>query len=691
MLDEFQQAVVDHPGGPLLVLAGPGTGKTTTLVEAVVDRIEHRGASPESVLALTFSRKAAEQLRDRVTARLGRTTSTHDVLDVPLLRLRPDPALLAARAVRRPAPAAQRPGAGRRAPRAAEPTTPSRCSGPTRCGAALGTRGFAREVHAVLGRAREKGLDGDALRALGGRTTCPEYVAAGLFLEQYLRQPRPAELDRLHRPDPAGRHRGRPHHRDELRAQFAHVFVDEYQDTDPAQVRAAPRARRRRSRPHRRRRPAPVDLRLPRGRGPRHPRFPARVRPPRRRTCRRSGALRTTRRFGPRLLHGDAARRRTARRSPAPIDAAARDAFLSPARRRVLGRRPGRGARPYETERAEAEHLADLLRRAHLEDGIEWAEMAVLVRSGRTSIPGLRRGTRRRRRPGRGRRRRRPLVRDPPCCRCSTRCGPCSTSTTTIPRPRRVRRPGRAEALLMGPLGGLDASDVRRLGRALRDQGEQLTHEEGRPPRPSRELLRAGSGAEDGDSSTAHRAAAERARALHTLLAWARRARLGRHRRAGAVDALVRHVLAPAPASRRDGWGCAARRANRDLDSLVALFDAAARAEEQRDHLGVATSWPPSWPRRSRPTRSPERGQSRGAAVRLLTAHRSKGLEWRLVVVAHVQAEALARPPPTLDPAAGRPHRQRRSPFLPSAPGSCCSRSADCSTSRAPVPGSAWS
>ena len=75
-LDDAQRAVVEHAGGPLLVLAGPGTGKTTTLVEAIVDRIENRGASPESVLALTFSRKAAEQLRDRVTARLGRTTAT---------------------------------------------------------------------------------------------------------------------------------------------------------------------------------------------------------------------------------------------------------------------------------------------------------------------------------------------------------------------------------------------------------------------------------------------------------------------------------------------------------------------------------------------------------------------------------------------------------------------------------------
>ena len=44
VLDADQQAVVDHPGGPLLVLAGPGTGKTTTLVEAVVDRVRESRA-----------------------------------------------------------------------------------------------------------------------------------------------------------------------------------------------------------------------------------------------------------------------------------------------------------------------------------------------------------------------------------------------------------------------------------------------------------------------------------------------------------------------------------------------------------------------------------------------------------------------------------------------------------------------
>ncbi|MDR3035036.1 MAG: UvrD-helicase domain-containing protein, partial [Kitasatospora sp.] len=66
-LDEGQQRVVSHRGGPLLVLAGPGTGKTTAIVEAVADRVNRRGADPSRVLVLTFSRKAAGELRERIT------------------------------------------------------------------------------------------------------------------------------------------------------------------------------------------------------------------------------------------------------------------------------------------------------------------------------------------------------------------------------------------------------------------------------------------------------------------------------------------------------------------------------------------------------------------------------------------------------------------------------------------------
>ncbi|MEW5543198.1 UvrD-helicase domain-containing protein, partial [Streptomyces cyaneofuscatus] len=47
-----------------------GTGKTTTLVESVAARV-NRGADPARILVLTFSRKAAVELRDRMAARLG--------------------------------------------------------------------------------------------------------------------------------------------------------------------------------------------------------------------------------------------------------------------------------------------------------------------------------------------------------------------------------------------------------------------------------------------------------------------------------------------------------------------------------------------------------------------------------------------------------------------------------------------
>lgn len=65
-LDEDQQAAVDWNNGPLLVHAGPGTGKTRTLVERVSRILKEDAAS--SILALTFSNKAAEEMRERLSA-----------------------------------------------------------------------------------------------------------------------------------------------------------------------------------------------------------------------------------------------------------------------------------------------------------------------------------------------------------------------------------------------------------------------------------------------------------------------------------------------------------------------------------------------------------------------------------------------------------------------------------------------
>ena len=70
------------------MLAGPGTGKTTAIVETVVDRIIRRGLDPSRVLVLTFSRKAAAELRERITLRLDRTYDRAARADLPQLCVR---------------------------------------------------------------------------------------------------------------------------------------------------------------------------------------------------------------------------------------------------------------------------------------------------------------------------------------------------------------------------------------------------------------------------------------------------------------------------------------------------------------------------------------------------------------------------------------------------------------------------
>jgi RecB family exonuclease len=199
--------------------------------------------------------------------------------------------------------------------------------------------------------------------------------------------------------------------------------------------------------------------------------------------------------------------------------------------------------------------------------------------------------------------------------------------------------PGRAEALLAGPLGGLDAGEVRRLGRQLRVREKERAHQAGSSPRTSRELLRLAV-VEPSFLEGLSGPEAARARALHDLLAGARAALDAGATAEDVLWALWSGTAWPQRLRRAvAAGGGSARRANRDLDSLVALFDAAARAEEQRDHVGVRNFLATLVAQQIPADTLSERGV-RGAAVRLLTAHRSKGLEWRLVVVAHVQAEA---------------------------------------------------
>src|SRR5436190_23635353 len=78
-LDSFQRAAVGHGDGPALVLAGPGSGKTRVIVERAVRLIDQGLARPDELLVLTFSRKAASDLRERIAARLRRSYASFPV------------------------------------------------------------------------------------------------------------------------------------------------------------------------------------------------------------------------------------------------------------------------------------------------------------------------------------------------------------------------------------------------------------------------------------------------------------------------------------------------------------------------------------------------------------------------------------------------------------------------------------
>ncbi|HET9257255.1 MAG TPA: ATP-dependent helicase, partial [Pseudonocardiaceae bacterium] len=77
---EQAEVIAADPGKPMLVVAGAGSGKTETMAARVVWLVANGHVTPEGVLGLTFTRKAAQQLADRIRARLRRLAGS-PVLD----------------------------------------------------------------------------------------------------------------------------------------------------------------------------------------------------------------------------------------------------------------------------------------------------------------------------------------------------------------------------------------------------------------------------------------------------------------------------------------------------------------------------------------------------------------------------------------------------------------------------------
>jgi superfamily I DNA/RNA helicase/RecB family exonuclease len=189
VLDASQAAVValgDRTSAA--VLGAPGTGKTTTLIEVIADRVHARGWSADEVLALTASRATATRLRDAIALRLGVPTTG------PLARTVNS---LAFEVVRDAARAA-----GSLPPRLVTggdqdadiaellrghiedgtgPSWPDNLEPDVR-----GLRRFRTELRELMMRATEYGIKPERLRDLGHSTGRPEWVAAADFIREYL-------------------------------------------------------------------------------------------------------------------------------------------------------------------------------------------------------------------------------------------------------------------------------------------------------------------------------------------------------------------------------------------------------------------------------------------------------------------------------------------------------------------------
>jgi DNA helicase-2/ATP-dependent DNA helicase PcrA len=70
-LNSAQQEAINHKNGPLLVLAGAGTGKTKVLTARIANLISNKDALPSQILAVTFTNKAANEMKERIIEILG--------------------------------------------------------------------------------------------------------------------------------------------------------------------------------------------------------------------------------------------------------------------------------------------------------------------------------------------------------------------------------------------------------------------------------------------------------------------------------------------------------------------------------------------------------------------------------------------------------------------------------------------
>ena len=73
--NKLQKEAIEYLSGPLLVIAGPGTGKTQLLSKKVEYILKNTDANPENILCLTFTESGAQNMRDRLASMIGRAAA----------------------------------------------------------------------------------------------------------------------------------------------------------------------------------------------------------------------------------------------------------------------------------------------------------------------------------------------------------------------------------------------------------------------------------------------------------------------------------------------------------------------------------------------------------------------------------------------------------------------------------------
>jgi len=239
-----QSEVIAHRKSPLVVCGGAGTGKTTTLIESVVARLKE-GRDPDSILILTYGRERASWLRDEIARRAGSTSSeplarTFHSLAFSILN---SPIHSGVGVVSRYVMTS---GAEQDAAIKAMVTNPHiTIPWHPELEQALSTRGFVRELRDLILRATELGLTAVDLRALGNELGEKYWDGAAHFWASYygaLELQGATVGEGIVRIDPSAiihealeLLRSDPERLNVFRKRYTTIVVDEFQESDHSQ------------------------------------------------------------------------------------------------------------------------------------------------------------------------------------------------------------------------------------------------------------------------------------------------------------------------------------------------------------------------------------------------------------------------------------------------------------------------